>query len=296
MLSLLAKLGLDISLFRRGLDGAKASAAEASKTIGQSLGSELKKYLGAAAAFGFVARQFDRIGEAANRAALNSSSIGEELAKSAVLARIGDSSAVAADELQRLVDLERANLPSEGTLKTIADDALLVKANLTEAENALVSLMATTLRAGSTFSKAFAANNDAMREFVVTLNESKKGEVIGNLRRAFDNSGKAFRNRFMTEVEAERAIVEQRKPVPAPKPVAPADAAAKPGPRVVPPKDAQLFLRGDQRPEVGALASAGLFFGGTGNPLIREVKTQTDIARQSLVELQRVRNAIREEL
>lgn len=52
----------------------------------------------------------------------------------------------------------------------------------------------------------------------------------------------------------------------------------------------------DSRIAAGGLASAGLFFGGAGNPLIREVKTQTDLARQSLAELQRVRNAIREEL
>jgi hypothetical protein len=52
----------------------------------------------------------------------------------------------------------------------------------------------------------------------------------------------------------------------------------------------------DPRIAAGGLASAGLFFGGAGNPLLREVKQQTDLAKQSVAELKRVRDAIINEL
>jgi hypothetical protein len=297
MLSLLAKLGLDISPFTRGLSGAKDAVAKAgadlSKTTGQQTGELLKSWIGLGAVIGFAARQFDKVGEARDKAALSGSSASDELARAAVLERVGDAASVSADEFERLVKVAKQGLPSDNALAELAESAALVKANLSGLESALVRLLGAGLKGVRGAGTLLVALKEGAQAFInVPLSdEEENANSFSVARGRFQNARRSFANRLKLDEALFAAEAEQRR--------------ITPGTGVVPEKDVKktkepkavsLLGATDPRPSAGGLASAGLFFGGAGNPLLREATRQTDLAKQSVAELKRVRDAIVNEL
>jgi hypothetical protein len=296
MLSLLAKLGLDIGPFQRGLDGAKNAAAKTSadigKTSGQELGNLLKSWIGVAAIAGFATKEFQQLASARDKAALAGITPSRQLAEDAVLKRIGDRAAVGSAEFERLVGLAQQRLPADNIINDISNAAALMKQNLGDGETAMTKFLAGSVRFLRATGSLVVASKEAVQAFAISPLTPAPGEKgargFKGIGEAFGNAANAFGNRLRLDTGLFAAADEANKLLPTPpKPPEKKPSASVSGrtPLVVDPRIAQ-----------GGLASAGLFFGGAGNPLLREAKRQGDIAQRSLEELSRIQRAIREEL
>ena len=298
MLSLLAKLGLDVSGFTRGLDAAKGAAGKAGDESAKSYGGKLKGALfgvgSALAAGAFVTAEFDKIRRAADQADLAGKSIRETLALQEVTERVGDTASLAADDLARLVAEASARLPEENALQQMALQAREVSSAVSGLERTFLGALAAAVKFGRASLDFRDAAKDAVSTFFTAPLGGKDGaNGFAGIREAWDKAGMAFRNR-------QALIAEQNK----------AEAANPPGklPRAIPPTvpekpDAAAktvpkpsLFTADPRIATPGLASVGLFFGGAGSHLLRQAQRQHDVAQRQLEEMARIRRAILEEL
>jgi hypothetical protein len=299
MLSLLAKLGLDISPFTRGLNAAQNAAAKTSadigRTSGQELGNLLKSWIGVAAIAGFATKEFQQLAEARDKAALAGITPSRQLAEDAVLKRIGDRAAVGSAEFERLVGLAQQRLPADNIINDISNAAALMKQNLGDGETAMTKFMAGSVRFLRATGSLVVASKEAVQSFVISPLTPAPGEKgargFKGIAEAFGNAANAFGNRLRLDTGLFAAADDANTFTPAPKTPIPPEANTK---NVVGGNGREVVT--DPRIAAGGLASAGLFFGGAGNPLLREAKSQTGILERSERELRGIRNAIREEL
>lgn len=299
MLSLLAKLGLDVSGFTRGLDAAKGAAGKAGDEIAKSYGGKLKGALfgvgSALAAGAFVTAEFDKVRRAADQADLAGKSIRETLALQEVTERVGDTASLAADDLARLVAEASARLPEENALQQMALQAREVSSAVSGLEKTILGALAAAVKFGRASLDFRDAAKDAVSTFFTAPLGGKDGaNGFAGIREAWDKAGAAFRNR--------RALIEEQNKAEAANPPFRLPAAIKPevpdvaGRVQAVPSNRGSVLPKSSIPEAGSLASVGLFAGGPGAGLYREARQQTELQRQTVAALKDVRRAIIEEL
>jgi hypothetical protein len=363
MLSLLAKLGLDISGFTKGLRGAEAAGKKTAATLAKDLGGQLRSTIFAGISVGGLLR----FGSAFSTLAANAKKVSREFGVStdeaqqleAATARSGGSTEevgaamtkvaqlrariVAGDEkslaLTKALGLEAGDLTngmrSNLDVLKLINTAVEKQGGGYAVQNVAAQLLGEKFQ--SVFNTMTALQNlgpipllskeqidevaraeavlaDMQRTLLVAAGprmafwsrvlergaalERDQPDQWGNLTRAtwqeLRDAGPTSSAPITAEEVARARAKMAGKNLPTLEQlgIPPADTVGKPAAVGASAKLAAF----DPRIAAGGLASAGLFFGGAGNPLIKATERQTAVLERSERELQRIRTAIATEL
>jgi|688.fasta_scaffold12696_12 hypothetical protein len=364
-LNLLAKLGLDISPFTRGLNAAQNAGKRTADVFARDIGPSIKEGLFGALSAGAFVGGAKQIIDYAGRVNDLSEQFGIAREEIQTLAGAAEDSGLEFERLGGALDKigQSRRDAAEGNAKlreefakfgiSLADlnDPARSNLDLLKAIGVALATMTPTAAIRESFGELVGEKGQRLLELVKTLKELKPisllsdseiktldefGDRANSIFRSFktlggralsdaisfgDEVGKAngggIKGGMMgalgfltTLLQAPiNAITGQGAfgPEGATEPLTPEEIAAAKANVNAPPlftetekaartASAKMLPTFDPRIPAGGLASAGLFFGGAGNPLIRESKQQSELARQSVEELRRVRAAIREEL
>jgi len=361
-MNLLAKLGLDISGFTRGLRGAEAAGKKTASTLAKDFGGQLRSTIfgglsvGGLLRFGSafsnlaanakkVSREFgistdeaQLLAAGAERAGGSTEEVGAALTKVAQLrARIvaGDEKALA---LAKALGLEAGDLTNG--MRSNLDVLKMINAAAEKLGSGYASQNVAAQLLGEKFQAVFSTLTEMQKIGPITLltpeqiDEVARAEAVladmqrtllvaagprmafwsrvlergaalerdkpaqwGNLSRAWwaemwDSGPTSISAPTSAEIANARDKLAGKNPSLEELGIPAADTAGNPSAVVAGPKLPAF----DPRISAGGLASAGLFFGGAGNPLIKATERQTAVLERSERELQRIRQAIANEL
>lgn len=364
-LNLLAKLGLDISPFTRGLNAAESAGKRTANVFARSIGPSIKEGLfGALSAGAFVggakqiidyagrvndlSEQFgiareeiqtlasaaedsgleferlggalDKIGQSRRDAAEGNAKLREEFAKFGIsLADLNDPARSNLDLLKQIGGALATMTPTAAIRESFGELAGEKGQRLLELVKTLKELKPVSILSDSeikTLDEFGDRANSIFRSFKTlggrALSDAISfGDEVGKANGGGLKGGLMGALGFLTTLAQApiNAVTGQGAfgPEGATEPLTPEEIAAAKANVNAPPLFNETAKTGktssatklpafDPRIAAGGLASAGLFFGGAGNPLLREATRQTDLAKQSVAELKRVRDAIVNEL
>jgi hypothetical protein len=365
MLSLLAKLGLDISPFTRGLNAAQNAGKRTADVFARDIGPSIKEGLFGALSVGAFAGGAKQLLDYAGRVNDLSEQFGLARQEIQTLAGAAEDSGIEFERLGGALDKigQSRRDAAQGNAKlreefakfgiSLADlnDPAKTNLELLKAIGVALATMTPTAAIRESFGELVGEKGQRLLELVKTLKELKpvsilSDEEIGIVDKIGEQMGTTLRElkilgtRALADVfrEGEQVskaaggglkggllgLLSLTSLVTAPfkaalgsgsfdvtgatAPLSPEEIAAARENINAPPlfnetadKKNTAASAGklpifDTRIAAGGLASAGLFFGGAGNPLLREATRQTDLAKQSVAELKRVRDAIVNEL